>query len=633
MEDYTNTTNLFIPLSNMIGKSFSVKDYQRGYKWDEKEILELLNDVNEHKPEKGKYCLQPVIVRNNNDGSIELIDGQQRITSIYLILHFLRHLSKEIYHISYETREASKKFLEEKIHLLNPYMEANLSWEEFLGKEDFCLYDNVDVYHFYIVYQNIYDWFQDKTDEFKADFHHKLLHNVHIIWYDIDKSPNNPQIDTSAEQVFLNLNAGKIALTSAELIKGLFVLECKENKNYTKEIAKLKSTELALEWDQIENRLHDDSFWFFICDNDKYNDSPTRIDFLFDIINRKEAKNNDKLFSYRIYEQKQKEGKDLNWLEVKNTFNKLLEWYENKEIFHYVGFLIVSNLKSLNDIITVSKGISKKEFKEKLVGFIKEEFHRKRKDENNEDYFVYSLENLVYDEARKECEKVLLLLNVLYYINNRSANRFPFDLYKKDDWSVEHINPQNPRDFENVVMMKNWFKMNLTYYESEKTNDESEETQTESKLVGDINKILTHFDKVAEKDERKLSQLRLEKEKIAEIDNLIDQISSDLNLHGIANLALLDRNSNSKLSNKLFLEKRALILQFDQDGKYRSSNGEEKEVFIPICTKNVFAKIYTTDKDSVLDVFFGRKDMDAYYDFIESQLACFLPKTQTTTTI
>ncbi len=600
MEDYTNTTNLFIPLSNMIGKSFSVKDYQRGYKWDEKEILELLNDVNEHKPEKGKYCLQPVIVRNNNDGSIELIDGQQRITSIYLILHFLRHLSKEIYHISYETREASKKFLEEKIHLLNPYMEANLSWEEFLGKEDFCLYDNVD---------------------------------VHIIWYDIDKSPNNPQIDTSAEQVFLNLNAGKIALTSAELIKGLFVLECKENKNYTKEIAKLKSTELALEWDQIENRLHDDSFWFFICDNDKYNDSPTRIDFLFDIINRKEAKNNDKLFSYRIYEQKQKEGKDLNWLEVKNTFNKLLEWYENKEIFHYVGFLIVSNLKSLNDIITVSKGISKKEFKEKLVGFIKEEFHRKRKDENNEDYFVYSLENLVYDEARKECEKVLLLLNVLYYINNRSANRFPFDLYKKDDWSVEHINPQNPRDFENVVMMKNWFKMNLTYYESEKTNDESEETQTESKLVGDINKILTHFDKVAEKDERKLSQLRLEKEKIAEIDNLIDQISSDLNLHGIANLALLDRNSNSKLSNKLFLEKRALILQFDQDGKYRSSNGEEKEVFIPICTKNVFAKIYTTDKDSVLDVFFGRKDMDAYYDFIESQLACFLPKTQTTTTI
>lgn len=619
MNNNMNMENLFIPLRNMIGKSFSVKDYQRGYKWDEKEILELLNDVNEHNPEKGKYCLQPIIVRENID-SIELIDGQQRITSIYLILHFLRHLSNEIYHISYETREASKKFLEEKIHLLNPYMEAKLSWEDFLAKEESSKYDNVDIYHFYIVYQNIYKWFQDKTDEFKINFHYKLLNNVHIIWYDIDSSSNNQQIDASAEQVFLNLNAGKIALTSAELIKGLFILECKENKNYTKEIAKLKSTELALEWDQIENRLHDDSFWFFICDNDKYNNSPTRIDFLFDIINEKSAKNNDELFSYHIYEKKQKDGKVLNWLEVKNTFNKLLEWYENKKIFHYVGFLIVSKLKTLNQIITISKGISKKEFEIKLIGFIKEEFLKKRKDENKDDYFVYSLDDLSYEDARKECEKVLLLLNVLYYINNRSSNKFPFDLYKKDNWSVEHINPQNPRDFENVTMMKKWFESNLTYYKRENTNEES-------KLIAQINTILTYFDNVTVGDARKLAQLGLAEEQNQKINDLVAEISRDLHLHGISNLALLDKESNSKLSNKLFLEKRALILKLDQNG------GEEKEVFIPICTKNVFAKIYTKDKESVLDAFFGRKDMDDYYEFIESQLLHFLPQIQTTTTI
>lgn len=78
--------NFFRPISSLLGKSFVVKDYQRGYKWDKKEILELLNDFNEHEVNEGKYCLQPIIVRETEvDGSLELIDGQQRITSLYLL--------------------------------------------------------------------------------------------------------------------------------------------------------------------------------------------------------------------------------------------------------------------------------------------------------------------------------------------------------------------------------------------------------------------------------------------------------------------------------------------------------------------------------------------------------------------
>lgn len=613
MNKIVDKTNFFRSISSILGKTFVVKDYQRGYKWDSKEILELLNDFNEHDENDGKYCLQPVIVRENEDGSLELIDGQQRITSLYLLLVFLTKSRDGIYTISYETRTESKDFLHDKIIELNQYVEENLEWEEFIDIAGFSIYNNVDIYHFFTVYKTMYDWFVAKDDDFRKGFLEKVLNTVHVIWYDIDKSENTSKMDIAAEQVFLNLNAGKIALTSSELIKALFILECQNNNS--KEVYKLKATELALEWDQIENKLHDNSFWFFICDNDRYNSSSTKIDYLFDIVNKRAVKD-DKLYSYRNYEKKFKVREDLNWLEVKNTFNKLVEWYEDKELYHYVGFLIVSKIKSLISIIAMSRGISKSDFKDKLINSIEKEFEKTRQQDNGSEYYVYQLENLDYRDSRKECENLLIFLNINYYINNLSENKFPFELYKLEKWSVEHINPQNPREFENVSSIKNWLLTNKEYFKKQNTS---------STINQQIATVLIHFDKINIDDKRKLSDLKLDKTKTAKLEELIDAISHDLNLHGISNLALLDRNSNSKLGNKLFLEKREMILKLDQDGKYIDSKKNEKKVFIPICTKNVFSKIYTTDKYSVANSFFGKSDMDSYFDFIENQLKEFLP--------
>jgi len=607
---------LFRPVSDLMGMYFSVKDYQRGYKWGAKEILELLNDINEHDINHGKYCLQPVIVRENGKET-ELIDGQQRITSIYLILTYLNNSLHNIYSISYETREESKEFLSNTILELNQFAENKLSWEDFIRSEAYRKYDNVDVYHFYTVYSEIVQWFDEKNDEsFKKYFLNKLLNTVHIIWYDIDKSNNFSKLNIFAEAVFTNLNAGKIPLTSSELIKALFILDT-QNKN-SKEVAKLKSTELALEWDQIENKLHDDSFWFFICDNDKYNSAATRIDFLIDIVNKRDVKRNDELFSYRIYEKRFKEKAYLDWMEIKNTYNKLIEWFDNKEIYHFVGFLIVSGIKSLNQILSQSKGISKAEFNNSLKESVKSEFKRTRKDDSNLDYLIYDLDCLDYQESRKECEKVLLLLNILYYVNNLSDNKFPFELYKNETWSVEHINPQNPRDFETVAVINKWLLTNKLYYQKNTGRYES--------ILNQIAIVSGYFERIKSDDKRKLADLKMEKEKLDEFDSLFVAITTDLDLHGISNLALLDKNSNSKLGNKGFLEKRELILQFDKEGKYITTDGKEKKVFIPVCTKNVFAKIYTSDKDSLIDSFFGKNDMKAYYRFIETQLMPFFTK-------
>jgi len=488
-----------------------------------------------------------------------------------------------------------------------------MPWEDFVELDEFKDNDNVDVYHFYTVYKEIYFWFKEKSAQDIILFKENFLNRVYFIWNDIDKSIKNSIDKPSSESVFLDHNAKNIELTGSELIKAFFILDCQ--KNNSREIAKLKSNELALEWDMIENKLQDNSFWFFICDNDKYNDIPTRIDFLFDIVNEKSKR---KKVSYRIYEKRFKEKEDLKWMDFKNNYNKLTEWFENKEFYHFIGFLIVSKIKNLNLIIDLSKGKNKSDFKDGLKEWIINEFKKTKKDDSKEDYCIYDLDKLDFDKSKDECKKVLLLLNILYSVNNLSNNKFPFELYKQENWSVEHINPQTPRNFENVNIVRKWLKICENYYNKQETLNEN--------LIPQIQKVLTYFEEVKSDDKRNLEDLKLDKAKIAEFDNLIKEINSDLSIHSISNLALLDKNSNSRLSNKPFWEKRDLVLEFDKNGKYTASDKKVKNVFIPVCTKNVFSKIYTTGNNTFADPFFGKIDMDLYFDFIEEQLDPFYNK-------
>ncbi len=105
-------TKLELRLVGNISGDFFIADYQRGYRWKE-EVEMLLNDISE--VEEGKnYCLQPIVVKRVGD-KFELIDGQQRLTTLYLIQKFIQKYQPELpinYTLSYETRTNSKEFLE-----------------------------------------------------------------------------------------------------------------------------------------------------------------------------------------------------------------------------------------------------------------------------------------------------------------------------------------------------------------------------------------------------------------------------------------------------------------------------------------------------------------------------------------
>ena len=77
---------------------FIIPSYHRGYRWTEKEVVRLIKDILDYTPEKdGKfYCLQPLVVRHKIVDCKHLwrvIDGQQRLTTLRLLLHNLKERS------------------------------------------------------------------------------------------------------------------------------------------------------------------------------------------------------------------------------------------------------------------------------------------------------------------------------------------------------------------------------------------------------------------------------------------------------------------------------------------------------------------------------------------------------------
>ena len=89
-----NSVNLY-SISELLEKKFFVPSYQRGYRWTEQQVKELLDDIfsfaTKKKADGEFYCLQPIVVKKrlDDDKSYELIDGQQRLTTLKILLEYL----------------------------------------------------------------------------------------------------------------------------------------------------------------------------------------------------------------------------------------------------------------------------------------------------------------------------------------------------------------------------------------------------------------------------------------------------------------------------------------------------------------------------------------------------------------
>lgn len=594
------------PINDLLNENFFIPSYQRGYRWKKEQVKNLLDDIwnfrlnSEDESREVFYCLQPVVV-SKIDNEWELIDGQQRLTTISIIMQYLKKqmdaLDKNKYSIRYETRTESKTFIE------------SLSADSLTNRND-----NVDYYHICEAYDAVADWFATKDGNTKIHFLTTLLNdnqsgkNVKVIWYDVSEENKNKKY---AIDIFTRLNIGKIPLTNSELVKALFLM-----KSNFEEQATLKQIQIATEWDAIEKKLQDDSFWYFIYSPKNSIQYENRIEYIFDLMQQK-TKDDEEHYTFNKFLEKFEEnttskGKlevDTIWLDIKHYFLRLEEWYQNRDLYHLIGFLIEYEA-DINKLIEASKSRTKTEFITYLTGKIKKQLTH------------INLENLDFynGKDKNDIRKVLLLFNIQTILSSTKADmRFPFNKFKKDKWDIEHVNSQTEKHIDSKNR-KSWALDVLEFFTGTKGFSDKVIVEKDNKTEAEIQK--ENIELLSEKDNaicKKLIQV-LESEKVE--DDFFDEVFTEMRKefkeddvkdnNGISNLALLDESTNRSYGNAMFPIKRNRIIDNDSNG-----------IFVPIGTKNLFLKYYSKKMGDAM--YWQQKDANDYLMAIQEVLKQYLP--------
>lgn len=539
--------------------TFFVPSYQRGYRWGKDEVLRLLDDI--YQNGKKNYCLQPVVVRNNGD-SYELIDGQQRLTTLYLIYKYVRSVNpffpEPAFHLIYETREKSEMFLQN----------IDLSLRE----------DNIDFWFIANAYELIQRWFEEDLQMRVMHTFEYLKEDVKIIWYEVGE-------EEDAIALFTRLNIGKIALTSAELVKAMFL-----SSDHADAMNREKQEEISLQWDNMEKELHNSSLWYFLT-NGQTGKYQTRIDLILDLISKKPAENRDPYFTFFQIDRLRREmSLDDIWRKIQRTFLTLKDWHENHELYHKIGYLIASYSMSLQELYALSEGLTKHGFRSGLDDCIRKSIS-----------IQGNYADLSYDKPLdyKKISTLLLLFNVESVRQNGDQTQwFPFDHFKyergrKISWSLEHIHAQQSEGLRTQEMWKEWLDLHVRSVQS---------VSGDTDLIDAMNAAIENP--------------RLERIEFDELQRRVFEVLSEKGnveyIHSIGNLALLKSDDNAALNNSAFDVKRNMIISMDREGKY-----------IPFCTKMVFLKYYSPSSENQLH-FWGQSDRAAYLQAMNQVLAPYL---------
>ena len=243
-------------ISALLDKQKFIIDYfQREYRWSDKNIKALIEDLSttflknfdpshkRHEVEQySNYYLGPVVLLQTADGKISLIDGQQRITSLSLLLIFLDHLQKQnngdkvnIADLVFSEKYGEKSFNlsdDNRTELLTSLFETG----DYELKED----DDETVI-------NMYNRFVDISNNFPEELTGKALP------YFIDWLKDNVILveikafsEENAYLIFETMNDRGLNLTQTEMLKGFILSKIKDatQRNEINELWKLKIQEL-----------------------------------------------------------------------------------------------------------------------------------------------------------------------------------------------------------------------------------------------------------------------------------------------------------------------------------------------------------------------------------------------------
>lgn len=634
-------------VKDLQGLDFFIPSYQRGYRWEKRQIEQLLDDFlefcNNIKAKKqldkenqlwnrtypnaparktdncekvGFYCLQPLAVTSNG-GKWDLIDGQQRLTTVYLILTYLT--GNPIYTIAYESRD--DLFFKNKA---------------FTQKGNNSI-SNIDFYFMTKAYETIDMWFQNHQNT-KYDIQELLLphdfngigseyrllddqlHDVRFIWYETPAK--------SSIQTFNDLNYGKISLTDAELVKALF-FQCDFSTNV--EVAKNKASLRSIKWSLMEESLQDEFFWGMLTPSNYQLELHLELilRFVAEEINEENKYGNEKvannlfdIFSKAISDNGfTADGKVISniedrieslWGMICKVYTVFHNWYKNRALYHHIGLLIFLacnyqfkkdknvHIRIIRELYQEYRQHDKSAFTEYLRKRIGEYVSIQSKHGNGK---VKQLHEIMYEDNKEanEIRKILLLFNVEETIrNDYDEARFPFHL--ADQYvlnSLEHIHPQNlaVEDIE-YEKLKVWFDERVSILTANGVMGNPAKTA----LQQAVNQLVSNLSSPATFANNKVKCLQDLKEVDKEFDELAGMRPSIM--HSLYNMALVDKDTNAALQNGLLDSKREKL-------KERSESGV---TYVPIGTWHVFNKYYSKQVSDLQ--FWTENDRKEYFEQI-----------------
>lgn len=644
-----NSINQYAIGEILDGRYFYIPSYQRGYRWTDKQVSDLLRDLlcfaNDNKNDYDFYCLQPIIARpitdaeelrrifNEEDvckyirkGVWEIIDGQQRLTSIFLLYKYLvakkgwdaetlkeEEDGKELYNIIYATRKGSAAFLEG--------LDLAMMKEEDDHKE------NIDFFHMASAFKQIDSWIKDEGKQINQRYGiggsldavrnslFTLLNgmrdtkkgSVQVLWYELEENRSQNSI-----KEFQKINTGKIRLTDAELIKGLFLL----GRNFEHGSKHIKQSTLALEWEFIENTLHANNFWYFM--QKKGSDMPNRIDLLFSIIYKmhrlegagekefneilkeadKDILDNRKSVIFRYYYDmfEGKQGEELQiavakaWKEVMTLFRILDDWFCTPETYNYIGLLSQCG-EEMTRLVCYHNNMPEESTQEDFTKYLKERIRYYlrgvERDDNGNITTQYKDRKIIY--------RILLTLNIhILNIQNSKLKsdsdvyKFPFDVLNAQEWDIEHIDSFHTNQLLKKEEQLEWIETAMADREEFLSPEEKEDIKR----------------RIEEKEYKEVIEI---------LRNNAGETDSDESIKNcIGNLTLLDATTNRSYGNSLFCTKRRIIIDKIKQG-----------VFIPVATQYIFSKFY--DEKGTNRSTWTKDDMESYQKYIVSMLGEYLP--------
>lgn len=603
---------------------YHIPAYQRGYKWASEKPTDavpvLMNDLWEafqssENSNRKEYYMQYITVKKIvKENHLEVIDGQQRLTTFSILLSVLYMLLDNEDNVvkdklDYAIRlDFFKEYIYERDKLI-AFVQAKYEERGLHIQGEFK--NNQDIFYLHSAAQYIYKFCDEKIDkddegltandglqkikEF-ADF---ILNYVKIIVNEVE-----PHI--GSERVFRNLNSNKVPLTEAELIKGLLLTKAARHSSentkqkHFREILEIR-TALGRQWDEIATWVNDKKVkHFFFSNNNKtfteksfnerigreINDSKEKISqekallfLLLSMTFNKDIEIKDSkflLFNYFHAETKNNNSSLELLIKLKEIFLILKDRFQNDQIYNLMGYLFFVEGSVENKINYLTKTIHWS--KEKL-------FSELITDRNK--HLPTNIDELKYGgEYNTQIHKVLLALNVFETAKEKTEVRFDFYNFRvKNNWSLEHIFPQSPEG--------KWRGSNHIL-----NNEEKQEILNmigeDYEHIQEVKRVLSLPERTD--DEKEIYYKALQKTWVNKLGNMSLLALPDNSSNGCAMFKLKRDNVNELIQNGSFVPKHTfeifnkIIIKSDSVLKWTKEDADNHFTYIEKTIKNLKAK-------------------------------------------